>query len=41
LGLALVKRIMEAHGGAVTLECAPGQGCRFTLRLPICEEKAV
>jgi PAS domain S-box-containing protein len=31
LGLALVHGIMEASGGTIRLESAPGQGTRFTL----------
>jgi signal transduction histidine kinase len=34
LGLSLVKRIVEAHGGAVTLKSASGQGSTFTVSLP-------
>jgi signal transduction histidine kinase len=34
LGLALVKRIVERHGGAVAYEPSPGSGARFTVRLP-------
>jgi signal transduction histidine kinase len=34
LGLNLVKAIVEAHGGRVTVESAPGQGSRFELHLP-------
>jgi signal transduction histidine kinase len=34
LGLALVKHIVEAHHGRVSVESAPGRGSRFTLWLP-------
>jgi signal transduction histidine kinase len=34
LGLSLVKRIAEAHGGRVTVKSAPGEGATFTLHLP-------
>jgi signal transduction histidine kinase len=35
VGLALVRHIAEAHGGDVTVESAPGEGSRFSLRLPL------
>ena len=35
LGLPLVRHIMEAHGGSVEVESAPGRGSTFTLVLPI------
>jgi signal transduction histidine kinase len=34
LGLWLVRRIVAAHGGAVTLDSRPGAGATFTLVLP-------
>lgn len=34
LGLSMVKAIVEAHGGTVVLDDAPGGGARFTVRLP-------
>jgi signal transduction histidine kinase len=35
LGLSLVKRIVEAHAGRVSLKSAPGQGSTFTVTLPV------
>ena len=34
IGLSLVKHIVEAHGGRVTLESEPGRGCKFALHIP-------
>lgn len=34
LGLASVRRIVEAHGGAIALASSPGHGATFRVRLP-------
>jgi hypothetical protein len=35
LGLALVKKIMEAHGAAIKVQSLEGKGSQFEFRLPI------
>jgi signal transduction histidine kinase len=37
LGLFIVRRIVEQHGGTVAVESQPGDGARFVVELPISE----
>jgi polar amino acid transport system substrate-binding protein len=39
LGLAIVKKIVEQHGGAISIETAPGTGTSFRVELPLRQEK--
>jgi PAS domain S-box-containing protein len=40
LGLALVRRLTEAHHGSLSIESRPGQGSRFSVSMPwLAEEK--
>lgn len=39
LGLALVRQIVEMSGGSVDVQNLEARGCRFTVRLPLEQEK--
>ena len=41
LGLSLVKRIVEAHGGRIRVHSAPGEGSEFIVTLPAATEEPV
>ena len=40
LGLHLVRRIIEAHGGNVTVRSEPGRGSTFIMELPVASDSA-
>ncbi len=35
LGLAIARRLVEAHGGRIWVEAGPGHGARFVITLPL------
>ncbi|MEE9263351.1 MAG: HAMP domain-containing sensor histidine kinase, partial [Vicinamibacteria bacterium] len=41
LGLALVRQIIEGHGGRITVKSAKGQGTTFSVRLPANSEPRI
>ena len=38
IGLVQCKSIVEGHGGAISVVSPPGEGARFTVRIPLAPE---
>ena len=39
LGLAIVRQLVQAHGGAVSVESEPGNGSAFVFTVPVWSPK--
>jgi signal transduction histidine kinase len=35
IGLSVVRRVIELHGGTISVKTVPGQGAEFTIRIPV------
>jgi signal transduction histidine kinase len=40
LGLSIARKIARAHGGDISVQDLPGQGCSFAIRIPVVAEQA-
>jgi signal transduction histidine kinase len=40
LGLVIVKRCVELHGGKIQIKSQPGEGTEVTVRLPLFEQSS-
>lgn len=40
LGLSLVKHIVVAHQGKITVRSKPGEGSTFTIHLPVADQQS-
>ncbi len=40
LGLAIVQKIIDIHNGTIEVESVPGEGTKFTVRLPVADGAA-
>jgi two-component system OmpR family sensor kinase len=38
LGLAIARALVDAHGGSIDVESAPGRGSTFRFRIPVSHE---
>jgi len=38
IGLTIVKQIVEAHQGEITVESSPGKGSIFSVKLPVSQK---